>query len=290
MLPIFRPRRLTGSRGALIRRLVGGLVIPFLAVRASAAAAAPAAAVVPKDLVAGGEHWRVRTSRGPVHVWCPAHYDRRTAGTVVYVHGYFVDVDRAWEQHELAKQFQASRRNAVFIVPEAPAAPDDAVRFPSLTELLGAAGASLRRTWPPGPVVVMGHSGGHRTVVPWLKNPRVSHVILLDAIYGGDTVEALREWLRIGRGRLIVAAAETVDETERLLAGIPATIRRHTIPESAARFTVRERQARVEYLRSQYGHLEMVTGGKTIAPLLGLTRLPPIMAAPRSPTPARPRR
>jgi hypothetical protein len=273
-----------------IWRLARGPVVVVLMVLAPAASAGTASSGSAKDKIAGGEHWRVRTSRGPVHVWCPALYDRRTAGIVVYVHGYAVDADGAWERHELARQFQASRRNAVFLVPEAPASSEDTVRFPSLNELLSAAGASIHRTWPPGPLVVVGHSGAHRTLVPWLKNPRVSHVILLDAVYGGETVTAVRDWFRTSRGRLIVVAADTAEESELLIQGLPAAARRGAIPESAAGFTARERQARVEYLRSQYSHLEIVTEGKTIAPLLGLTRLPRIASAPRPTAPARPRK
>jgi hypothetical protein len=89
---------------------------------------------------------------------------------------------------------------------------------------------------------------------------------------------------------LIVVAADTAEESERLIQGLPAAARRGAIPESAAAFTARERQARVAYLRSQYSHLEMVTEGKTIAPLLGLTRLPRIGSAPRPTAPARPRK
>jgi hypothetical protein len=89
---------------------------------------------------------------------------------------------------------------------------------------------------------------------------------------------------------LIVVAADTAEESERLVEGLPSAARRGAIPESAAGFTARERLARVEYLRSQYGHLEMVTEGKTIAPLLGLTRLPRVGPAPRPTTPARPRK
>jgi hypothetical protein len=266
-------------------------VIPLLMLLIPAGSAGTASSGIAKDKIVGGEHWRVRTSRGPVHVWCPPLYDRRTAGIVVYVHGYAVDADGAWERHGLARQFEASRRNAVFVVPEAPASSEDTVRFPSLNELLSAAGASIHRTWPPGPVVVVGHSGAHRTLVPWLKNPRVSQVILLDAVYGTDTVTAVRDWFRTSRGRLIVVAADTAEESERLVQGLPSAARRGAIPESAAGFTARERLARVEYLRSQYGHLEMVTEAKAIAPLLGLTRLPRIGSAPPRPTtPARPRK
>src|SRR6185503_17480091 len=87
------------------------------------------------DVVAGGRHVRFETEHGAVHVWRPRGYDRATAGIVVYVHGYFTDVDKAWEEHALAEQFAASRQNALFIVPEAPAGKAEEVRWMKLAEL-----------------------------------------------------------------------------------------------------------------------------------------------------------
>src|SRR5690606_18443548 len=60
-----------------------------------------------EDKVAGGTHWRIKTSAGAVHVWIPPNYDRTTAGTVVYVHGYWTDADGAWRDYKLAQQFRA---------------------------------------------------------------------------------------------------------------------------------------------------------------------------------------
>jgi hypothetical protein len=237
-------------------------------------AALASGSAVASDRAAGGEHWRLLTAKGPVHVWRPVRYDRHRAGTVVYVHGFSSDADTAWEQHDLARQFEASRRNALFIVPEAPANPEDRVVWPNLDELLRAVGTGLKTPLPGGPLVVMGHSAAHLTLVPWLRNPRIGHVILLDAIYGDDVVGQLRAWLRKNRGRLVVAAADTAEDSEHLLLGLASTVRCGPIPETEAGFTPVERGARVAYFRSQYGHLELVTGGKAIAPLLCLTRLP----------------
>jgi hypothetical protein len=63
-----------------------------------------------------------------VHVWTPASFDRETAGIVVYVHGFFTNVDQAWRYHRLPKQFAESGINAVFIACEAPVGPDDDVK------------------------------------------------------------------------------------------------------------------------------------------------------------------
>ena len=244
--------------------------------------AAPKKVLAP-DMVAGGEHWRLQTPYGGVHVWRPAGYARGTAGTVLYVHGFSLDVDAVWEQHQLAKQFEASRRNAIFVVPEAPISPEEAVRWPSLTTLLSTVGSRLALAWPTGPLVLVGHSAGHITVMPWLKTPRVSQVMLLDAVYGQRTAETLRAWLLTGRGRLIlVDSPETAEDSERVVHGLPGVVRRATIPESSAEFTGRDRGARVAYLRSQYAHTDMVSECKAIAPLLSLTRLLPIAGPPKS--------
>jgi hypothetical protein len=243
--------------------------------------AATSKGVIAKDHVAGGEHWRLQTPGGWVHVWRPAGYVRSTAGTVVYVHGFTVDVDTAWEGHQLAKQFEASRRNAVFVVPEAPTSAEDTVRWPSVNTLLTTVGSRLGMPWPSGPLVVVGHSGAHITVMPWLKNPRVGQVVFLDALYGSEMVEDLRAWLRTGSRRLVLVAADTADDAERFVHGMAGVVRRETIPESGAAFTSSDRRARVAYLRSQYSHLEMVTEGKAIPPLLCLTHLTGVAVPPK---------
>jgi hypothetical protein len=230
---------------------------------------------IPPDRVAGGEHWRLETAGGVVHVWRPGGYDRRSAGTVVYVHGFTVDADGAWNQHALAQQFEASGRNAIFLVPEAPVTAEENPRWASLRDLMATVAGRVGLAFPGGPCVVVGHSAAHLTVVPWLKTARVSQVILLDALYRGD-VAALRAWLRRGGGRLTLVAPDPPDATEELLRGFPDVVHCGAIPSPATGFTRRERGARIACVRSQYGHQEMVTDGVAIAPLLGLTRLAPI--------------
>ena len=88
-----------------------------------------------EDTVAGGTHWRIKTKAGAVHVWIPADYDRESAGTVVYVHGYYTNSDGAWRDYGLAKQFRASKQNAMFVVPDAPSGNDEEVKWPALTDL-----------------------------------------------------------------------------------------------------------------------------------------------------------
>ena len=85
---------------------------------------------------AGGSHMRLETNHGPVHLFRPPGFDRKTAGVVVYVHGYYTHIDEAWYEHKLAEQFVASRRNALFIAPEAPAAPEESPSWTTLRRLL----------------------------------------------------------------------------------------------------------------------------------------------------------
>src|SRR6185369_1890745 len=89
-----------------------------------------------EDRVRAGRHWRLETARGAIHVWTPAGYDAATAATVVFVHGYWTDVDEAWDAYRLAHQFALSGINAMFVVPEAPQAKRVPLSWPSLTDLV----------------------------------------------------------------------------------------------------------------------------------------------------------
>src|SRR5262249_17557829 len=92
---------------------------------------------------AAGHHGRLATGHGPVHVWAPAGYHADGAATVIYIHGYYTDVDQAWNDHRLAEQFALSALNALFIVPEAPAHARNSVSWPELTTLLTAVAGAI---------------------------------------------------------------------------------------------------------------------------------------------------
>lgn len=226
---------------------------------------------------AGGEHRRLETPQGVVHLWRPADYRRGTAGVVVYVHGYFSSVDASWRDHALAEQFARSGENALFLAPEAPQREREPVRWESLDAVL----QSAAREWPlpPGPLVVIGHSGAFRTILPWLSDRRLRHLVLLDGLYGPPL--PFHAWLRGGgRGpaakQLVVVASETARKAERFARSYRGAALRSTIPEAASEFTARERRAPVLVLRSQYEHNEIVTGGQVIPLLLQLMPLPPL--------------
>jgi len=227
-----------------------------------------------EDTVQGGKHFRIKTSRGAVHVWFPPDYDRATAGTVIYVHGYYTDADGAWREHELAKQFKASHQNALFIVPDAPAGNDDEVQWPALKDLRKAV-ARANIHLPDGPVVVMGHSGAFRTVMQWVDHKLVDQIILLDALYAGESAfdEFIASGKRAGDHKLIVVAASTSEESASFAKRYKFAVARERMPSAAGGFTKRERGAKLLYIRSQFEHMAIVTSGKVIPTLLRVTPL-----------------
>jgi hypothetical protein len=222
-----------------------------------------------------GEHLRLVTPRGPIHVWRPSGYQARTAGIVLYVHGYFEDVDQAWTRDNLAAQFQASGRNALFIAPEAPRSVSDHVCWKSLGALLNTVQQMGSLGLPRGPLIVVAHSGAFRTILRWLRDPRLRHLILLDGLYRNE--RQFRHWLQSAPAhephQMVLVANETHEKSQRFVRRFRRAARREHIPDDFSEFTKRERGARLLYLRSQYEHMEIVTGGKVIPLLLRLTPL-----------------
>lgn len=260
----------------MAQRRAAGIAALFLFCAAGAQARpSPKTAKAPKllhhDEVAGGWHWRIQTDHGPVHVWRPARYDSRSAGTVVYVHGLFNTVDEAFRQHKLAEQFAESRQNALYILPEAPTAGADPPNWNSLAELFSTVWEKTHLTPPRGPLVLVGHSAAYRTIVQWLTHPAIAEIILLDALYGDEDEYA--NWLNGHPGRMALVARGTTKWTEPFIKRFKRVAVRNAIPESYAAFTKRERGAKLLYLRSQYGHMEIVTEGRTIPVLLRRTAL-----------------
>jgi hypothetical protein len=224
--------------------------------------------------VAGGQHWRIRSNNGPVHVWVPAGYDRATAGTVIYVHGYHVDVDEAWERHDLPQQFRKSQQNAMFVVPEAPRSNEDRIYWESLAELKRTVSRAGIRM-PDGPTIAVAHSGGFRTLASWVDNRLLAQVILLDALYG--RFEQFEQFIHSGKRaqhhKLIIVASHTAEQSRDFARRFRYAAVRDRIPASYTEFTDRERRSKLFYLRSQYGHSQIISGGKVIPLLLRITPL-----------------
>lgn len=224
--------------------------------------------------LAGGTHWRVKTDAGALHVWIPPGYDRATAGTVVYVHGYHTDADGAWRDHDLAKQFRASGQNALFVVPDAPSGNGEEVKWPALADLRKAVARANIRI-PDGPTIVIGHSGAFRTVMKWVDHRAVAKIILLDALYAGQ--KAFDEFISSGKNaddhRLIMVGSDTAESSKGFVSKYKFAVTREKLPASADDFSKKERGAKLLYVRSQYDHMSMVTNGKVIPLLLKVTPL-----------------
>jgi hypothetical protein len=259
---------------ALVTALVGAANAPAAEARPRRPVLTARRLEKSEDTVLGGKHWRIKTEAGAVHVWVPPGYQRATAGTVVYVHGYYTDADGAWKDHSLAAQFKASGQNAIFIVPDAPSGNGEEVHWPALTDLRKAV-ARANIKLPDGPVVVMGHSGAFRTVMKWVDHRLVTQVILLDALYGGEKAfdEFIGSGKRAGQHKLIVIGSDTATESRAFVRQYPFAVARDRMPDSIAGFAKREKTARLLYVRSQYGHMQIVTSRKVIPLLLRLTPL-----------------
>ena len=220
-----------------------------------------------------GKHVRIETEHGALHFWIPQRYDPRSAGMVIYIHGYFSTVDQTWIDNRLDAQFQASGRNALFIAIEAPASTEQDVRWTSLNELLHVVQIRAPFPVPHGPLVIVGHSGGFRTILLWLRDPRVQYVILLDGLYAGQA--DYRYWLRPRpRGkshRMVLVASDTWQDSNQLARRTSGAVRVRSVPASASAFTPRETRARLLCVRCQYDHMEMISNGKVIPVLLQIS-------------------
>jgi hypothetical protein len=227
-----------------------------------------------EDTVAGGKHFRIKTRAGSVHVWVPPNYDRATAGTVVYVHGYWTNADGAWRDYGLARQFRASRQNALFIVPDAPASNEDSVKWPALKDLRKAI-ARANIVLPNGPTIVMGHSGAFRTVMQWVDHRAVEQIILLDAMYAGESAfdQFIGTGKRADQHKLIVVGADTAQGSAGFVKKYKFAVARENVPASYDGFSKREKRAKLLYIHSQFHHMSIVTSGKVIPVLLRLTPL-----------------
>jgi len=216
-------------------------------------------------------HLRIVTRRGPLHLWTPAGYDPRSAALVVFVHGYYANVDEAWEQYRLADAFAASGLNALFVACEAPRGPRARVVWPSLQLLVNAVRREVGDLMPRGRRIAVGHSGAHRTLELWRSHRRLDTMVLLDAGY--NDLLPYRGWLRARRGRRLIHVADhdTRAASERLNRALPATLVIDGFEALAGPFD-EARAARVLYVRSDIGHMAIVE--QALAEILRTLRAP----------------
>jgi hypothetical protein len=222
----------------------------------------------------GGKHWRLWTRHDAVHVFQPANYQPSSAGTVVFVHGYYVDADQAWTEFELGDQFSESGRNALFIAPEATIGDEEDVFWPDLGELVRTVAALTKAKTPEGPVVVIAHSGGFRTVLNWLGDWKVREIVLLDGAYG--RLRDFKRWVEAGSNRrqLVLTSSSTAERAREFVEKFRGAAESPNVPEDAESFPPEAKAAPVIYIESQYEHTEMVKNKKVIPILLRLSPLP----------------
>jgi len=238
----------------------------------------PALAIgeVQQSDAAGGAAWRIGTARGAVVAWRPPGYRSREAGVVVYLHGYFTSTDQAVADHRLLEQFLASGRNALFVVPEAPAWNGEESVWPALTELLEEVFSRTGLTPPPGPLVVAAHSGGFRPTLLWLGEPRLEEILLLDGLYRSE--DQFRGWLESGppgrRRRLVLVGDETAAKGDQLAAVVGGAVVLPRVPALRPGLDGAARTARLVSIRSQFPHMAIVESGEVLPVLLQATRLP----------------
>lgn len=215
---------------------------------------------------ADAHHQRIATRHGAVHLWTPDGYDPKTAAVVVYLHGYYTTVDQAWREHQLAQQFADAEINALFVACATPDGPRRAVAWRSLKSLL--ATVARHTHLPRGRRIAVAHSGGHRTLTGWLGDRSLDTVVLLDALY--DAEPAYRAWIRSSPShRLIDLSVLTRSWTDALHGALDETV---SLAESD---DPRDNEgSRIIYVRSERGHMELVTGGIVLPWVLQLLRAP----------------
>ncbi|MGV3623180.1 MAG: hypothetical protein ACO1OB_20340 [Archangium sp.] len=196
----------------------------------------------PGEMLEGGTHRRLETSRGAVHLWCRGEFD----SVVFYVHGYRDTVDSAFTGHALAAQFSRSQRPALFVAVAAPSGPNEKVVFDDLDALVNELPVSV-----PEKTTLIGHSGGNRTLKAWLRSSRATDVVLLDGFYGDAS--AWTRWLTARPdASLRMVGQHTWERAERWRTQLPKPLRE-----------------RVSHRPSHATHMEIVTAGKWIPRMLG---------------------
>ena len=162
----------------------------------------------------------------------------------------------------------------MFVVPDAPSNNDESVQWPALTDLRRAVSRANIKM-PDGPVIVMGHSGAFRTVMQWVDHRLVEQIILLDAMYSGESAfdEFIKSGKRADDHKLIVVAASTAAESRSFANKYKFAVARERMPDSAGGFSKKEKSAKLLYIRSQFEHMQIVTSRKVIPMLLRLTKL-----------------
>lgn len=235
------------------------------------------------QLLDDGRHQRFGTiDKGPVHVWRPRRYAASDASVIVYVHGFYTDVDTAMREHNLAGQFRDSGRNALFVVPETRSGRGDPIYWSDLSELLATVARRTRVELPKGPVVVVGHSGAYKTIASWLSNSPLresngplKEIVLIDGLYGSD--DDYQRWLSDRLApmprRLVLVGFDTQNQVDSFVRRQPVSVQLETIPYLYDELPLAARHAPLVTIRSErFDHMSLVTQGRLLPWLLHALR------------------
>ncbi len=223
-----------------------------------------------------GRHQRFGTKdKGPVHVWRPRGYNRETAELVIYLHGFYTDVDRAMMEHQLVTQFRDSGKNALFVVPETRSWRSDPLWWNDLSQLLELVEKRTHQKLPEGGVTVVGHSGAYKTVAEWLKHESLSRVVLVDGLYGND--DDFGKWADTATGihQLVLVGFDTQQHTEWFLKKQKQKqiVRLDDLPYLFDDIPSSQARAHLLYFQSErFDHMGLVTSGRLIPWLLHVLR------------------
>lgn len=172
-------------------------------------------------------------SDSSVLIFIPKGY-RKTEQTdfIIYLHGWYNNIDSACAQFNLIEQFTESKKNAIFIFPEGPKnAPDSfGGKLEDKDGLKNLMNDILRflksknkiKSNKIGKIILAGHSGAYRAISFCLMHGgltrNISDVILFDALY--SQTEKFIHWITKFNGRFINIYTDdggTKKETEALI-------------------------------------------------------------------------
>jgi hypothetical protein len=224
-----------------------------------------------KTINHGAQTYIVESNVGKVRIWIPKHYNAKTGGIVVFMHGYHYKLEKYWKSFELPKKFKKSELNAIFIAPELPTKDSQKISFKSYEQLMKVVKKTKIKTGK-GPVVLMGYSGGYRNILAWIKQRVFSTIIMLDAFYGG--FKSFKEYMVKGKKRKMILLGGVTDYKSKAFAHQFIYSRyKSRLPGTFSQFTKNDRKAKILYIDSQFNHYQIIKNNNIVPLLLRLSRI-----------------
>ena len=199
----------------------------------------------------------------------------RQVDFVVHFHGWNHTVAGALEEYDLPRQFYASGKNAILIVPQGPHnAPDSfggkledtngfAAFMAEVVEKLKASGALGTQRFELGKVIISGHSGGYHVMAAIVNHgglpEKIKEAWLFDALYGNT--DDFVSWQKTQQTRLLDIYTDhggTKQETERLMAEYAAGGTRFLALEETNSTAADLTKAKLTFIHTDLTHDETV--------------------------------